>query len=100
MSGPACVLFDPTLTAYDFGPTHPISPLRVDLTIRWADELGVLAHPGGSGGLPTVPAPMAEDDLLASVHEPGLIDAVRLVSKDPHRVDEEHGLGTEDNPAF
>ncbi|HVH94530.1 MAG TPA: acetoin utilization protein AcuC [Nocardioidaceae bacterium] len=100
MSGPACVVFDPTLTAYDFGPTHPMSPLRVDLTIRLADELGVLAHPGGSGGLPTVPAPMAEDDLLATVHEPDLIDAVRLVSKDPHRVDEEHGLGTEDNPAF
>ena len=48
MSGPACAVFDPTLTAYDFGPTHPMSPLRVDLTIRLADELGVLAQANGS----------------------------------------------------
>ena len=32
MSGPACVVFDPTLTDYDFGPAHPMSPIRVDLT--------------------------------------------------------------------
>src|SRR4051794_40804650 len=101
MSGPACVVFDPTLTAYDFGPTHPMSPLRVDLTIRLADELGVLEQPGGSsGGLPTVPAPMAEDDLLAAVQEPDLIGAARLESKHPHRVDKEPALGTETTPAF
>ena len=41
-SGPATVVFDPSLTEYDFGPTHPMSPLRVDLTMRLADELGVL----------------------------------------------------------
>src|SRR4051794_20134297 len=100
MSGPACGVLDPTLTAYDFGPTHPMSPQRVDMTIRVADELGVLAHPGGSGGLRTETAPMAEDGLPATVHEPDLIEAVRLVRKDPHRVDEECGLGTEANPAF
>ena len=49
MSGPACVVFDPTLTDYDFGPTHPMSPLRVDLTMRLAEELGLL-----DGTLPTV----------------------------------------------
>ena len=42
MSGPATVVFDPTLTEYDFGPDHPMSPIRVDLTMRLADELGVL----------------------------------------------------------
>ena len=41
-AGPATVVFDPTLTEYDFGPEHPMSPLRVDLTMRLAEELGVL----------------------------------------------------------
>jgi acetoin utilization protein AcuC len=101
MSGPACVVFDPTLTAYDFGVTHPMSPLRVDLTVMLARELGVLAADGAPGpGLPTVPAPMAGDDLLATVHDPAYIDAVKLVGKDPHLVIEERGLGTEDNPSF
>ena len=101
MSGPACVVFDPTLTAYDFGVTHPMSPLRVDLTVRLARELGVLADAGASGpGLPTVPAPMADDDLVATVHDPAYIDAVKLAGKEPHRVIEERGLGTPDNPTF
>ena len=101
MSGPACVVFDPTLTAYDFGISHPMSPLRVDLTVRLARELGVLADEGTAGpGLPTVPAPMADDDLVATVHDPAYIDAVKLAGKDPHRVIEERGLGTPDNPTF
>ena len=101
MSGPACVVFDPTLTDYDFGVTHPMSPLRVDLTVRLARELGVLADEGAGGpGLPTVPAPMADDDLVATVHDPAYIDAVKLAGKEPHRVIEERGLGTPDNPTF
>ena len=39
--GPASVVFDPSLTEYDFGPEHPMSPLRVDLTMRLATELGI-----------------------------------------------------------
>jgi acetoin utilization protein AcuC len=98
MGGRACVVFDKTLTDYNFGPTHPMSPLRVDLTMRLAEELGVL---GGNGaGLELVNAPMAPDDLVASVHEGHLIEAVQAMSRDPYQVDEEHGLGTDDNPTF
>jgi acetoin utilization protein AcuC len=100
MSGPACVVFDPTLTDYDFGSEHPMSPIRVDLTVRLARELGVLAPEGGGPGLATVPAPMADDDLVGTVHAPDFIDAVRLAGKDPYRVIEERGLGTPDNPTF
>ena len=96
----ACVVFDPTLTDYDFGPAHPMSPMRVDLTVLLARELGVLAPAGGGPGLPTVTAPMADDELVATVHDPAYIDAVRLAGKDPHRVIEERGLGTADNPTF
>ena len=95
MSGAACVVFDPSLTSYDFGPTHPMSPLRVDLTMRLADELGLLGTK-----LPTVPAPMAPDELVGLVHTSAFMDAVRRIGADPYQVDEAYGLGTADNPAF
>jgi len=96
MTGSACVVYDPTLTAYDFGPEHPMAPLRVDLTMRLADEMGVL----GDGGLSTVDAPVASDELVATVHDPAYMDAVRVAGKDPDRVIEERGLGIADNPTF
>lgn len=88
--GPATVVFDPSLTEYDFGPEHPMAPLRVDLTMRLASDLGVLG-----GGLRQVAAPMASEDLIASVHEPALIEAVQRAG-----VDLLHGLGSDDNPVF
>src|SRR5215218_5890528 len=39
--GLATVVFESALTEYDFGPSHPMSPVRVDLTMRLAGELGV-----------------------------------------------------------
>src|SRR3954452_520643 len=92
--GPATVVFDQTLTEYDFGPSHPMSPVRVDLTMRLARELGVLEQ------LRTVPAPMADDDLIATVHDPALIEAVMLAGKDPAGFEPAHGLGSDDNPVF
>ncbi|MFC4783134.1 acetoin utilization protein AcuC [Nocardioides sp. MAHUQ-72] len=94
-SGPATVVFDKSLTEYDFGPAHPMSPIRVDLTMRLAEELGVLDH-----GLRLVPAPMADEALIATVHDPRLIEAVTRAGTVPGVLDEEFGLGTEDNPAF
>lgn len=99
MSGSACVVFDPSLTDYDFGPQHPMAPVRVDLTISLARELGVIAT-DGKPGLQTVAAPTADDELLTTVHDPAYLDAVRLAGKDPYRVIEAHGLGSEDNPSF
>jgi acetoin utilization protein AcuC len=92
--GPATVVFDPSLTDYDFGPSHPMSPVRVDLTIRLAGDLGVL------DGLRVVPAPVADHDLIATVHSAKLIDAVTRAGEDPSTVDPWHGLGSDDNPVF
>jgi acetoin utilization protein AcuC len=91
---PASVVFDPSLTEYDFGPRHPLAPVRVDLTIRLAEELGVLK------AMRTVPAPMADEDLVATVHEPAMIDAVMRMSEHPGPGEEARGLGTDDNPVF
>ncbi len=93
-AGPATVVFDPSLTEYDFGPTHPMSPIRVDLTMRLAAGLGVLDR------LRVVDAPVADDDLIATVHEPGLIDAVKRAGADPVAFEPAYGLGSDDNPVF
>ncbi len=94
-TGPATVVFDSSLTDYSFGPAHPMSPIRVDLTMRLADELGVVG-----GSLKVVPAPMADDDLIATVHSPQLIEAVTRVGTTPDTIDLARGLGTDDNPVF
>jgi len=101
--GPATVVHDPSLTDYDFGPDHPMSPVRVDLTVALATDLGVLAASGAApaaGVLRAVPAPMASADQLATVHDPRLIEAVMAAGADPTRASADFGLGTEDNPAF
>jgi len=46
MSGEAMLVFDEGLTAYDFGHGHPMSPIRVDLTMQLTRSLGLL---DGSG---------------------------------------------------
>ncbi|MDP3967315.1 MAG: acetoin utilization protein AcuC [Nocardioides sp.] len=94
--GGSIAVFDPTLTDYDFGPTHPMAPVRVDLTMLLAEELGVT----GRGGLGLVPAPHASDDQIASVHTAGLIKAVMDAGRDPRRADYSYGLGSDDNPVF
>ncbi len=95
MPGRACVVFDDTLTAYDFGPSHPMSPLRVDLTMRLARELGVV----GDGALPQVAAASASDQLLCIVHDPAYVAAVRAI-RGPGDRNLAVGLGTPDNPTF
>ena len=92
--GPATVVFDRSLTEYSFGPSHPMSPVRVDLTMRLAADLGVLDR------LRVVPAPVATEDQIATVHDPRLIEAVTACGTTPGHVDLGSGLGTDDNPVF
>jgi acetoin utilization protein AcuC len=71
-----------------------MAPIRVDLTMRLAGDLGVLDR------LSTVPAPVADDDLIATVHERVLIDAVKRAGADPLAFEPAYGLGSDDNPVF
>ncbi|GEP39012.1 acetoin utilization protein AcuC [Nocardioides psychrotolerans] len=93
--GPATVVFDESLTQYNFGPEHPMSPIRVDLTMRLAREVGVFDH-----HLRLVDAPVASDDLLATIHGAPLIEAVKRMGHNPGPGEEHFGLGTDDNPVF
>ncbi|MFQ4150137.1 acetoin utilization protein AcuC [Arthrobacter sp. LAPM80] len=84
------------MSAYNFGPNHPMSPLRLDLTAALARELGIFELPQ----VEVIPAYVASDDELATVHTREYIAAVRRVGEDPTLSDHAHGLGTEDDPAF
>ncbi len=82
------VLWDDVFGEYDFGPSHPLRPLRLELTMSLARQAGVLAHA-------EVRAPVAaSDDLLELVHDPLYVQAVR------HAPSLRWGLGTGDNPVF
>ncbi|GAA4977375.1 acetoin utilization protein AcuC [Nonomuraea thailandensis] len=93
MSRSARVIWDDALTSYNFGPSHPLAPVRVELTMALARELGVLDKVEMSGCGP------ASDDELAMLHDRGYIEAVKRVSVSG-RPDLAVGLGTTDNPAF
>jgi acetoin utilization protein AcuC len=93
---PLTLVWDERLTGYDFGPGHPLAPVRVELTMALARELGVLARPDVTTLTPAVPA---APDELELVHDAAYIDAVRAAGLDglPNG---RYGLGTPDNPVF
>jgi acetoin utilization protein AcuC len=92
----AVVAWDPALTAYDFGPTHPMSPVRLELTSRLCRELGLFDLPQVQV---VAPQPVS-DKVLLTVHDQDYIDAVKAASADPWAAEPLRGLGTEDDPAF
>ena len=96
MTGPAAVVYDAALGRYDFGPGHPMTPVRLDLTMRLATEMGVLDRPGCDL---VVPPPATRDELLL-VHDPDYVDAVERLSVDGSGQDLRRGLGTDDDPVF
>ena len=95
MSGQATVAWDEALTQYDFGPGHPLAPVRVALTIELARQLGVLSAPS----VTMISPPPATDAELATVHDDDYIAAVRQAGRSLVP-DFRFGLGTEDDPVF
>jgi acetoin utilization protein AcuC len=89
------VVWDDVFGDYDFGPSHPLRPLRLELTMSLARQVGVLERVD-------VRAPQAADDqLLELVHDPLYISSVRRAPDDwMGRLSLRWGLGTGDNPVF
>jgi acetoin utilization protein AcuC len=96
MSLSVCVPWDEALVGYDFGHEHPLNPLRVDLTMRLARDLGVLDLPNVTMVRPDA----ATDDELMLVHDKDYVEAVQVAGDDPSRTDLARGLGTADTPTF
>ncbi|MGP3954165.1 acetoin utilization protein AcuC [Streptomyces sp. 7N604] len=94
MSGRTQLMWDEAVTGYDFGPGHPMDPVRLALTMRLAEAFGL------DRAVEVVAAKSAGDSTLRLVHRSDYIDAVRRVSAAPKTADGSYGLGTEDDPAF
>jgi acetoin utilization protein AcuC len=91
--GTATVVWDDELLGYDLGGSHPLHPIRLDLTIRLARELGVL------DGVQLLAPSVAPDEELLRVHDAGYLAAVKAAPLSGED-DLSHGLGTPDNPIF
>lgn len=86
------VVWDDALLGYKLAESHPLHPVRLDLTMRLARGLGVL---DGVDLLAPTPAP---DEELRRIHLASYLKAVRVA---PQRgADAAHQLGTSDNPIF
>jgi acetoin utilization protein AcuC len=100
------VAWDERLAAYDFGPGHPMAPIRLKLTMELARAFGLFQLDGVSVEVPAA-ATRAELELY---HHRGYIDIVRLAGSGrllglgkermTERVLLMHGLGTDDDPVF
>jgi acetoin utilization protein AcuC len=96
MSARTALVWSDEYIAYDFGPQHPLKPVRVQLTVDLIRACGLLE-------LTTVLAPRpASRAELEWVHDPDYIDDVARISEDVTSAFGNFGrqIGTGDNPAF
>ncbi|MDO5711011.1 MAG: acetoin utilization protein AcuC [Micrococcales bacterium] len=96
MATQAQVIWDNGFTGYNFGASHPMSPIRLDLTARMCQQFGLFEGPQVEVLVPDE----ASDEALARVHSQAYIAAVRQASDDPDAAQARFGLGTDDDPAF
>jgi acetoin utilization protein AcuC len=95
------VAWDERLTGYDFGPGHPMAPVRVELTMELARAFGVLGATGVTVAAPE-PATTAELEL---VHHASYVGAVQRAGDTTQPGPDaatlfRYGLGSEDDPVF
>ncbi|MGI9017583.1 MAG: acetoin utilization protein AcuC [Euzebya sp.] len=82
---------------YDFGPDHPLKPIRVQLTV---DLIRACGLDRGEGVLTLPRQPFTVDDVL-TLHTPDYVDAVMRLSANPvPGGDMRFGLGPGDTPVF
>ncbi|KJK35590.1 acetoin utilization protein AcuC [Streptomyces variegatus] len=94
MSGRAQLMWDEAVTGYDFGPGHPMDPVRLALTRKLVESFGLDRE------VDVVAAKAAGESTLRLVHRQDYIGAVKAASVDPAAADQSYGLGTMDDPAF
>ncbi len=84
---------------YNFGPQHPLRPLRIKLTYSLIEKLGLL----NNESLEIIAPRMCTSEELEMVHSKDYIEAVKRLSDDPTDKGIKpytYGLGPGDNPIF
>jgi acetoin utilization protein AcuC len=106
------LVWDEALAAYDLGPSHPLAPVRVELTVDLIRRCGLLGAVAPHGGLAgpghgaerfvdeVRPGRFVEAELLR-LHREDFVDTVKRLSADPTATAHaSYGLGPGDTPAF
>lgn len=99
MSHDVFVVWDDSVTDYNFGPSHPMHPLRLDLTAKLATDLGIFDH----SRVHLAKMPEVSDEALLKLHTKDFVDAVKDAGRTEHVAKETaaaYGVGTEDVPRF
>lgn len=95
----AAIIWSDHFLDYKWAYTHPMSPIRLALTMSLARSLGVLDGVETSEPLPV------DDAVLTTVHTQAYVDAVRAVgsgsvASNNALFERVFGLGSDDNPIF
>jgi acetoin utilization protein AcuC len=90
MSHRVAFVWDDELRHYDFGPGHPMAPVRIQLAYRLSRDFGLLDDPS----LSMIKPVHLPENLLASIHTAEFTQAVK------DQAAGSHGLGTDDVPIF
>ncbi len=104
--GRVALIWDEAVAGYDFGPGHPLAPVRVELTVDLIRRCGLLVPPGaggkGSDGTVVEVVPEGCDEgVVRRRHAGAFVDTVKRASHDPVTgADPAFGLGAGDTPAF
>ena len=91
------VVIDKRLQAYDFGPRHPLAPIRVLRTYEEIARHGLLE---ADHAVETLAVATVNEADLARVHTEDFIAAVKRASSEPGYFDLSFGIGTTDVPRF
>jgi len=84
---------------YNFGPEHPLRPLRLKLTYDLMEQLNLFKH----NRIELVEPSMATVEQIERAHDPEYVDVVKKLSNNPNdrSIDPYlYGLGPGDNPIF
>lgn len=97
VTGEMAFVWDEDLRFYDFGPGHPLSPIRTVLAYKLIEAFGIL----DDAGCRTISkVDLASEVDLERVHDVDYLDAVKRVSDGSGMRDLMRGLGTDDVPIF
>jgi len=93
------LIYTEEYSKYNFGPSHPLRPLRLELTYSLMEKLGIL----NNKNLEIFKPRYATREEIARVHSSDYIDVVKKLSKNPRDNSTKpfiYGLGPGDNPIF